>query len=219
MHDLNSHETPADWEKMRPVLNRTLVRTQRPGSRCLGLRFFDAGAKDARRKDGVFLDPEYGVGGEIPEGWVMRSSGRWGAKGTTIFFQDPDHPRVIPSLYYKIFPEQKSLSPAEITAWLNVCPPGKEAQRIAGERLLQNRPDLTERLIRDRPALSWMADFTRNGEPWSSISRSSTVRGDGAFFHAGPGERDGEREGQVQRPRRIDRDADGNARETPPANP
>jgi len=150
--------------------------------------FFDAGAEGCAQEDGVFLDPEYGVGGEIPGRLGHALLRSLGAKETTIFFQDPDHPRVIPSLYYKIFPEQKSLSPAEITAWLMSARPGKGAQRIAGGAVDYKKPaDLTERLIGDRPALSWMADFTRNGEPWVEASHALLQSaGDGAFFMQGP---------------------------------
>lgn len=148
-----------------------------------------AAAKELKTGDAhVFLDGEFGVGGEIPDGWSMRSSARWGVRQNTIWFRDPLVPTAAPSMYYKINEEPTHRTPEETQKWMYDTAVEKERQRIAeGRTDYKNREEMSYRMIGERPALTWSATYTRNGEPWvENLTRLYSPAGTVLFFLHAP---------------------------------
>jgi len=114
----------------------------------------------------TFVDPKYGVTGKIPATWTMRPATRWGQQETTIYFEDPDHPEARPNVYYRMFDAPMQLTGDAIGAWLQQQADAKAKARVEGGLTDYVNRDFIPRTINDRPALTWTAEFTRNGEPW-----------------------------------------------------
>jgi hypothetical protein len=146
-------------------------------------------AKELKTADAhVFLDGEFGVGGEIPDGWSMRSSARWGVRQNTIWFRDPLVPTAAPSMYYKINEEPTYRTPEETQKWMYDTAVEKERQRVAeGRTDYKNREEMSYRMIGERQALTWSATYTRNGEPWvENLTRLYSPAGTVLFFLHAP---------------------------------
>lgn len=112
-----------------------------------------------------FFDPQYGVKAQLPNGWAIRSSNRWGNKETTVFFQPPTPSQAVPSVYYRVFDEPMTLSAPEIDAWLRNLAEKKAAQRVReGASDYANSAELTSLTVGGRPALAWMATYTGGGQ-------------------------------------------------------
>jgi hypothetical protein len=123
-------------------------------------------ATDPAANGQTFLDPKYGVTGKIPATWTMRSAPRWGQQETTLFFEDPANPDARPSVYYRMFDAPMQLTGDAIGAWLQQQADAKAKARVEGGLTDYVNRDFIPRTINDRPALTWTAEFTRNGEPW-----------------------------------------------------
>lgn len=171
-----------------PVAQKTAEATPPPAAKATPASAdeIDAFAKDMMNPKNGFYDPHYKVAGKFPEGWVVRGAPRWGNQETTIFFEDPQYPHAVPSLYYRMFPEPMPKSGQDVQTWLQEEAVKKEEQR------LRTIPDyvngeMKPRTIGDRPALSWTATYTRNGEPWAEyLTRIYTPNGTYLFFMHAP---------------------------------
>jgi hypothetical protein len=148
----------------------------------------DAIARDLSAPDNAFFDPVYHVTGKIPDGWAMRQSARWGQKENTIWMRDPEHPAATPSAYYRMFDEPMTLSAADADTWMRGEAVAKAKLRVDnGLADYTNRPEIVSLTIGDRPALTWTADFTRNGEAWSeSLTRIYSANCTMLFFLQAP---------------------------------
>ena len=123
-------------------------------------------AKDLSAPGHTFFDPEFKVMGKYPEGWSMKTTARWGASETTLVFTDPDFPTAAPSVDYRVFTTPLPLAGAQIDEWLRQQSAETTSQRVAGGLTDYVNGEMTARKIGDRPALTWTASYTRNGEPW-----------------------------------------------------
>jgi hypothetical protein len=147
----------------------------------------DKFAKDLSAPGHTFFDPEYKVTGKIPEDWTMQNSARWGQKETTLFFNDPDYPQAHPSIYYRMFDQPMPLAGADIETWLREQAMEKAQLRIRSGLTDYVNRDFTMRDINDRPALTWTAEYTRNGEPWAEyMTRIYSPNGTTLFFLHAP---------------------------------
>jgi hypothetical protein len=136
---------------------------------------------------GNFFDPLYRVSGAVPDGWVLRDTSRWGTQETTLFFKDTAHPEGNPSIYYRMFDTPMTLAPGKIDAWLREQAVNKAASRVGGLPDYANEPAMTSRSIGGRPALTWTANFTRNGVPWGEyMTRIYSPNGTVLFFMMAP---------------------------------
>jgi hypothetical protein len=126
----------------------------------------DEFAKDLSAPGHTFFDPEFKIMGKYPEGWSMKTTARWGASETTLAFSDPDFPAAAPSVYYRVFTTPLQLAGAQIDEWLRQQSAETASQRVAGGLNDYVNGEMIPRKIGDRPALTWTASYTRNGEPW-----------------------------------------------------
>ena len=126
----------------------------------------DEFAKDLSAPGHTFFDPEFKVMGKYPEGWSMKTTARWGASETTLVFTDPDFPAAAPSVDYRIFTTPLQLTGAQIDEWLRQQSAENASRRVASGLTDYVNSEMISRKIGDRPALTWTASHTRNGEPW-----------------------------------------------------
>lgn len=137
--------------------------------------------------DNTFFDPEYRFTGKIPAGWLLRDAPRWGKEETTLHFKDPEFPQAVPNLYYRKFPEPMALEGPAIYRWMEEQAAIKATQRAADGRADYINREIAQRTIGDRPALTWTADFTYEGEPWAEyLTRVYSPTGTTLFFMSAP---------------------------------
>jgi hypothetical protein len=126
----------------------------------------DEFARDLSTPGHTFFDPEFKVMGKYPEGWSVKTTARWGGSETTLVFTDPDFPAAAPGVNYRVFTTPMQLAGAEIDGWLRQQSTETASQRVAGGLTDYVNGGMTSRKIGDRPALTWTASYTRNGEAW-----------------------------------------------------
>jgi len=137
--------------------------------------------------DGKFFDPVHRIMVKIPSGWSVKQAPHWGTNESTIFLSDPDHPEAAPSIYHREYDQPNEMSPSDAEAWLRQEAAAKAAQRVAGGATDYVNGDMESRTIADRPALTWTADFTQNGQPWSEyLTRIYSPNGTTLFFLLAP---------------------------------
>jgi len=137
--------------------------------------------------DGKFFDPVHRIMVKLPAGWSVKQAPHWGTNESTIFLSDPDHPEAAPSIYHREYDQPNEMSASDADAWLRQEAAAKAAQRVADGATDYVNGDMESRTIADRPALTWTADFTQNGQPWSEyLTRVYSPNGTTLFFMMAP---------------------------------
>jgi hypothetical protein len=110
-----------------------------------------------------YRDPEFAVSVKVPQGWKVGQAFRWGDHETTARLIGPENADG-GALYFKMS-SSGARSEEEEYAMLSRNPELKAAQRVAvGMEDYRIRLGSVERrTVGGRPALSCVADFTRNG--------------------------------------------------------
>lgn len=181
-------ESPAISPRVAAIPPASPARESRPGATA-GTADPDLEnlGRELAHAENTFFDPTYRFTGKIPAGWVLRDAPRWGEQETTLYFKDPEYPAAIPNLYYRKFPEPMTLEGAAIDQWLREQVETKAAQRAASGRPDYANREVTPRRIGERPAITWVADFTYQGEAWSEyLTRIYTQDGTTLFFMSAP---------------------------------
>jgi hypothetical protein len=124
-------------------------------------------------------DPDYGIRAHLPQGWKVRASSRSTTPPEVQFvFEVVDYPLAGAFLHYKKFAERRTLEKDQMKEWLE-----REALVKAKKRFEEGRTDYKVRKgvlrnLSDRPAMSWLADYTFLGERWIEfISQIHTLDG------------------------------------------
>jgi hypothetical protein len=113
----------------------------------------------------VVSDPKAPVSFQLAPGWSVQNGLRWGNHETTLWFTESGVDTSA-SLYYQypVTPDP----PADAQAALREGIEAKVRQRINDELIVdyQVRPNsIQTRTVGGNPAISFIADFTQNGEP------------------------------------------------------
>jgi hypothetical protein len=138
--------------------------------------------------EGFPIEMEFELGRQRPVGWKMQRTDSKQQRGLMIYFEVPGHPGVAPSVIYYAFAEPTVPWSSDLRAWLSETAEVKAAQRVR-EGLVDyhNRPQMLPRIIGNRAALSWSAEFTRDGEPWvENLTRLFSPAGTALFFLKAP---------------------------------
>lgn len=115
----------------------------------------------------AFYDPEYGLRGRLPTGWKLRDSARWATKELQYVFDVADYPLALPRLYYRKFPERRTVTPEQMIEWLQQEALARARQRITLEKLTDYRARKGMiRTIGEHQAMTWLSDYTNLGERW-----------------------------------------------------
>jgi len=130
----------------------------------------DQAAPTAKTAMTPLVDQEYNVHGSLPANWTVRDRLRWGAKETTVFLFDPNHTEADPSIYYKVRDKPAVIEPDKVYA--NLMDQARYKEKSRQQKGLEgyaNTGDYTSETINGRPALTWSATFTRDGQPWTEV--------------------------------------------------
>jgi len=112
---------------------------------------------------GAFSDPIRGVSATVPAGWTIRAAERWGKEETTIFMKAPNTMATQPSLYYRVLPVKPAPGLEGAKKYLREEVEKKAASRRSAYPDYAVRPNsLVFRTVNGRPALSYVADFSRS---------------------------------------------------------
>lgn len=116
--------------------------------------------------DNSFHDSGKNVSATIPVGWTATSASPAGELATSIAFRVADHPDAAPRLYYRTKEAAPPTTVAAAEAFLLEQAEAKEADRKKGVSDYKNRRDsFFFRELNGQPALSWIADYTMDGQP------------------------------------------------------
>jgi hypothetical protein len=181
-------KTPAPAPEPAPAAVAQVAPTARPPVVPSPVKEPDKVEKPDDLLENTFLDPVYNLAGKLPPGWTMRQSMRWGEKQNTLFFHDEDHPKTVPSIYYKVYDQPMTLAGDEIDAWMRKTVEDKTQQRIAGGMSdYVVRPEIISTTIDGRPAMIWTADFTANGQQMTEyLTRIYSPNATVLLFTRGP---------------------------------
>lgn len=115
----------------------------------------------------AFYDPEYDLRGRMPVGWKLRDSARWPTKELQYIFDVADYPLALPRLYYRKFPERRTVTKEQMGEWLQQESMIRARQRITLEKLTDYRVRKgVLRTVGEHQAMTWLSDYTNLGERW-----------------------------------------------------
>ncbi len=123
--------------------------------------------KEIITKDHTYYDKDYNVLAKYPDKWRLMKAEHYGQKETYVFFNDPDHPKARPNIYYRIFDEPRQQTPKQIAGSLIKAAEAKTRERLNEGFTDYDAGALVPRIINERPALTWTGSFIQDGEPWA----------------------------------------------------
>jgi hypothetical protein len=125
-------------------------------------------------------DTKTGVTATYPTGWKVVDAAPAGEQATSVHFAIPGHADALLGFYYRI---RATPTPNGAEAWLREQAVAKEKDRQVDSPDYKNRPEsFVLRQVNGQPCLSWMADFTRDGKPWSEYLVRVLGKGSYALF-------------------------------------
>ena len=148
----------------------------------------------------TIFDRKLGVTATLPAGWSIQSATRHGTNNllwpgpegfNDIMFSTPEKTEsTVARMDYQIYENPRPMPTSEVDAWLRVWTTNVVARRrsVGGITDYNNRQgSFVSRTVGGRPALSWVADFTRDGAKWTvywTLIRSE--KGHAAVFFQAP---------------------------------
>jgi len=139
-------------------------------------------AVDAQAKQ--YRDNKFGVSVSFPAGWKWSKTKRWGDHESTVVFKDPKGDREL-KLYVKLLKSAENLSPEDMDKKLMSEAEYKVVQRKRqGLSDYRIRPGTYQRrIVHHAPALSWVSEFTDDGEYMVEyLTRIRSVNSNALFF-------------------------------------
>jgi len=116
--------------------------------------------------DNSFHDSVKNVSATIPVGWTAISAVPAGELATSIGFRVADDPDAAPRFYYRTKEPAPPATAAAAEAFLLEQAEAKETDRKKDVPDYKNRRDsFFFRELNGQPALSWIADYTKDGQP------------------------------------------------------
>lgn len=156
------------WSRNRPLPEPASTRTAAPATKPDGTENKEwRPATDVVLQGERFLEPQSRLGGTVPKGWVFQSAIRRGDNEVSLLFRSPDRPGATLNAYFAATKPIVGRSAAEAAASLRQGIPEKTAQRqAAGLSDYKVRPDEKLHEVHGNSAISWTADFSRDGAAW-----------------------------------------------------
>lgn len=140
--------------------------------------------------NGSFHDKQAGVSGQLPDGWMLAGARRQSGGATTIYFRSPRFPAARSSLYYETNAAPREASPEDLMEYLRKSALSKQDERRKMPQFIGytiRDGSYVDKTIDGRPALSWLADYTWRGSPWSEyLTRIHAPNTNLLFFVTGP---------------------------------